>query len=135
MSGQERCSEPPCSEMKHLCKSSRSALNTGPLEEHVGEGSGPPTCDEWTTERDEACSVRYACPGYQLSHAHKGHLVYQEDHILFFDGNTYSTVEEDSKPVRVEIPSGYVEVSSLLKAIERSLRSRSRRSGTPSIFS
>ncbi|KAF1912122.1 hypothetical protein BDU57DRAFT_79394 [Ampelomyces quisqualis] len=44
------------------------------------------------------------------------------------DGNTYSTKEEDNKPVRVEIPAGYVEVSSLLKAIERSLRHRSRRS-------
>ncbi|KAF2202816.1 hypothetical protein GQ43DRAFT_439395 [Delitschia confertaspora ATCC 74209] len=37
---------------------------------------------------------------------------------------TYSTVEEDHKLVRVEIPSSYEEVRSLLKAIERSLRSR-----------
>ena len=44
------------------------------------------------------------------------------------DGHTYSTVEEDNKLVRVEVPTGYVEVSSLLKAIERSLRHRSRRS-------
>lgn len=43
------------------------------------------------------------------------------------DGATYSTVEEDNKLVRVEIPAGYVEVSSLLKAIERSLRHRSRK--------
>jgi hypothetical protein len=43
------------------------------------------------------------------------------------DGNTYSTAEEDKKLVRVEIPAGYVEVGSLLKAIERSLRHRSRR--------
>jgi hypothetical protein len=42
------------------------------------------------------------------------------------DGNTYST-EDTSKPTRVEIPAGYVEVSSLLKAIERSLRHRQRR--------
>jgi len=43
------------------------------------------------------------------------------------DGATYSTVEEDNKLVRVEIPAGYVEVCSLLKAIERSIRHRSRK--------
>jgi hypothetical protein len=43
------------------------------------------------------------------------------------DGNTYSSVEEDGKLVQVEIPVAYVEVNSLLKAIERSLRHRSRR--------
>lgn len=60
-----------------------------------------------------------------------GHRLAQEVASFIYnkaDGNTYSTVDEDSKPVRVEIPSGYVEVTSLLKAIERSLRSRSRRS-------
>ncbi|KAH7080625.1 hypothetical protein BKA63DRAFT_563300 [Paraphoma chrysanthemicola] len=44
------------------------------------------------------------------------------------DGITYSTNEEDGKLVRVEIPAGYVEVSGLLKAVERSLRHWSRRS-------
>ncbi|KAL6709909.1 hypothetical protein ACN47E_000694 [Coniothyrium glycines] len=43
------------------------------------------------------------------------------------DGATYSTVEEDNKLVRVELPAGYVEVAGLLKAMERSLRSRSRK--------
>jgi len=43
------------------------------------------------------------------------------------DGAIYSTTEEYNKLVRVEIPAGYVEVCSLLKAIERSLRRRSRR--------
>ncbi|KAL6172835.1 hypothetical protein ACJQWK_01979 [Exserohilum turcicum] len=43
------------------------------------------------------------------------------------DGATYSTMEENNKLVRVEIPAGYVEVCSLLKAIERSLRHRSRK--------
>lgn len=60
-----------------------------------------------------------------------GHRLAQEVARFIYnkaDGNTYSTVEEDSKPVRVELPAGYVEVSSLLKAIERSLRHRSRRS-------
>jgi hypothetical protein len=60
-----------------------------------------------------------------------GHRLAQEVARFIYnksDGNTYSTVEEDHKPVRVEIPAGYVEVSSLLRAIERSLRHRSRRS-------
>jgi hypothetical protein len=60
-----------------------------------------------------------------------GHRLAQEVTRFIYiksDGKTYSTVEEDHKPVRVEIPAGYVEVSSLLKAIERSLRHRSRRS-------
>ncbi|KAJ4369653.1 hypothetical protein N0V83_005415 [Neocucurbitaria cava] len=43
------------------------------------------------------------------------------------DGKTYSTVEEDNKLVRVEVPAGYAEVIGLLKAIERSLRQRSRK--------
>jgi hypothetical protein len=43
------------------------------------------------------------------------------------DGETYSTVEEDHKLVRVEIPAGYVEALGLLKAIERSLRPRLRK--------
>jgi hypothetical protein len=43
------------------------------------------------------------------------------------DGATYSTVEDDGKPVRIEIPADHVETMSLLKAIERSLRHRSRR--------
>ena len=47
------------------------------------------------------------------------------------DGTTYSTVEEDDKLVRVEIPAGYVEVCSLLKAVERSIRHRSRKPFVP----
>ncbi|EAT80334.1 hypothetical protein HBI56_054470 [Parastagonospora nodorum] len=60
-----------------------------------------------------------------------GHRLAQEVARFIYnksDGKTYSTVEEDHKPVRVELPAGYVEVASLLKAIERSLRHRSRRS-------
>jgi hypothetical protein len=41
------------------------------------------------------------------------------------DGAVYSTVEEGEKLVRIEMPAGYVEVQSLLKAIERSIRHRS----------
>lgn len=43
------------------------------------------------------------------------------------DGEIYSTVEEDNKLVRLEFPAGYVEVQSLVKAVERSIRHRSRR--------
>jgi hypothetical protein len=43
------------------------------------------------------------------------------------DGFTYSTVEENGKSVRIEVPPGYVEVSNLLRAVDRSLRSLSRR--------
>ncbi|KAH7397320.1 hypothetical protein BKA66DRAFT_454143 [Pyrenochaeta sp. MPI-SDFR-AT-0127] len=57
-----------------------------------------------------------------------GHRLAQEVARFIYnksDGETYSTVEEDNKLVRVEIPAGYVEVAGLLKAIERSLRHRS----------
>jgi len=43
------------------------------------------------------------------------------------DGLIYSTTEKDNKPARIEVPAGYVEVCSLLKAVERSTRHRSRR--------
>lgn len=58
-----------------------------------------------------------------------GHRLAQEVARFIYnkaDGETYSTVEEDNKVVRVELPAGYVEVAGLLKAIERSLRHRSR---------
>jgi hypothetical protein len=43
------------------------------------------------------------------------------------NGAIYSTTDEDNKPVRIEVPAGYVEVRSLLRAISRSLRHRSRK--------
>lgn len=42
------------------------------------------------------------------------------------DDCTCSTVEENGKPVRIEVAAAYLEVRSLLKAVERSLHSRSR---------
>lgn len=42
------------------------------------------------------------------------------------DGEIYSTIEEDNKLVRLELPTGYVEVQSLVKAVERSIRYNSR---------
>lgn len=59
----------------------------------------------------------------------QGHRLAQEVATFLYnraDGETYSTVEEDHKLVRVEIPASYVQVRGLLKAIERSLRHRSR---------
>ncbi|KAF2124020.1 hypothetical protein P153DRAFT_361641 [Dothidotthia symphoricarpi CBS 119687] len=59
-----------------------------------------------------------------------GHRLAQEVAKYIYnksDGATYSTIEEGSKLIRVEVPAGYVEVSGLLKAIERSLRHRTRK--------
>ncbi|KAF2995384.1 hypothetical protein E8E13_004151 [Curvularia kusanoi] len=58
-----------------------------------------------------------------------GHRLAQDvaSYVYNKDGKTFSTKEEDHKVVQVEIPSNYVEVAGLLKAIERSLRHRSRR--------
>lgn len=59
-----------------------------------------------------------------------GHRLAQEVAKYIYnksDGATYSTTEEGSKPIRVEVPAGYVQVASLLRAIERSLRHRTRR--------
>ncbi|KAF9697889.1 hypothetical protein EKO04_004492 [Ascochyta lentis] len=58
-----------------------------------------------------------------------GHRLAQEvaSYIYNKEGRSFSTKEEENKTVQVEIPSGYVEVSGLLKAVERSLRHRSRR--------
>jgi hypothetical protein len=58
-----------------------------------------------------------------------GHRLAQEVARYIYNksnGETYSTVQEDHKLVRVEIPSAYEEVRGLLRAIERSLRHRTR---------
>ena len=96
------------------------------------------TSESWAAYHFEthARKCAYCHNPYEVHRNHDqlcevGHRLAQEVTRFIYnksDGNTYSTIEEDSKPVRVEIPSGYVEVSSLLKAIERSLRHRSRRS-------
>lgn len=59
----------------------------------------------------------------------QGHRLAQEVACYIYNGangETYSTAEEDHKLVRVEIPAGYDEVRGLLRAVERSLRHRSR---------
>lgn len=76
----------------------------------------------------------YCQDPYEVHRSHhqlcdQGHRLAQEVARYIYnaaDGATYSTVEEDSKLVRVEIPAGYDEVRGLLKAIARSLRHRSR---------
>lgn len=57
-----------------------------------------------------------------------GHRLAQEVAVFLYnrDGETYSTVEENNKLVHVEIPAGFTQVRDLLRAIERSLRHRSR---------
>lgn len=76
----------------------------------------------------------YCHDPYQVHRNHDqlcdvGHRLAQEVARFLYtcDGATYSTLQENNKLVRVEIPAGYVEVAGLLKAIERSLRSRSRK--------
>ncbi|PZD29519.1 hypothetical protein A1F97_10317, partial [Pyrenophora tritici-repentis] len=77
----------------------------------------------------------YEDPPYEVHRNHErlcdvGHRLAQDVAQYIYqkaDGAIYSTTEEDNKVVRVEVPAGYVEVFSLLKAIERSLRHRSRK--------
>jgi hypothetical protein len=52
------------------------------------------------------------------------------DHRHIYQGSNgaiYSTTDEDNKPVRIEVPTGFVEVRSLLRAISSNLRHRSRK--------
>ncbi|KAJ8116039.1 hypothetical protein OPT61_g2449 [Boeremia exigua] len=77
----------------------------------------------------------YCHDAYEVHRSHErlcelGHRLAQDvaSYIYNKDGKVYSTKEEDNKVVQVELPSTYVEVSSLLRAIERSLRHRTRRS-------
>lgn len=76
----------------------------------------------------------YCHDSYEVHRNHKqlcefGHRLAQDvaGYIYNMDGKIYSTEQEDNKLVQVEIPSNYIEVGSLLRAIERSLRHRSRR--------
>ncbi|KAF1359215.1 hypothetical protein EJ07DRAFT_156127 [Lizonia empirigonia] len=76
----------------------------------------------------------YCHDPYEVHRSHEqlcehGHRLAQEvaSYIYNKEGKSFSTKEEENKVVQVEIPSGYVEVGGLLKAVERSLRHRSRR--------
>ncbi|KAF1993857.1 hypothetical protein P154DRAFT_390396, partial [Amniculicola lignicola CBS 123094] len=94
------------------------------------------TAESWASYDFEmhARKCAYCCDPYEVHRAHGklcdvGHRLAQEvaRYIYNAEGETYSTEEEDHKLVRVEIPASYDEVRGLLKAIERSLRHRSRK--------
>lgn len=58
-----------------------------------------------------------------------GHRLAQDvaSYIYNKDGKAFSRKDEETKIVQVEIPAGFIQVSGLLRAIERSLRHRTRR--------
>jgi len=95
------------------------------------------TSESWPAYHFEmhARKCAYCHNPYEVHRNHEqlcdvGHRLAQEVARFIYnksDGKTYSAVEEDNKLVRVEIPAGYVEVAGLLKAVERSLRHRSRK--------
>jgi hypothetical protein len=95
------------------------------------------TAESWAAYHFEmhARKCAYCHNPYEVHRNHEqlcdvGHRLAQEVARFIYqksDGATYSTVEEDNKLVRVEIPAGYVEVGGLLKAIERSIRHRTRK--------
>ncbi|KAF1923025.1 uncharacterized protein M421DRAFT_426264 [Didymella exigua CBS 183.55] len=75
----------------------------------------------------------YCHDPYEVHRKHQqlcehGHRLAQEvaSYIYTKEGKTFSMKEEDNKIVQIEIPAGHVEVSGLLRAIERSFRHRSR---------
>ncbi|KAH7119601.1 hypothetical protein B0J11DRAFT_64349 [Dendryphion nanum] len=82
-----------------------------------------------------ARSCDYCHDPYEVHRKHqrlcdRGHVYAQELARYIYaaaNGDAYSTREEDSVPVRVEIPAAFKQVKSLLKAVERS----QRRSRTP----
>ncbi|PVI02816.1 hypothetical protein DM02DRAFT_640980 [Periconia macrospinosa] len=93
------------------------------------------TAESWAAYDFElhAQKCAYCHDPYEVHRNHeslceRGEKLAQEVAAFLYNqaGETYSTTEEDNKLVRVEIPSGYVQVRGLLKAIERSLRRRSR---------
>ena len=94
------------------------------------------TSESWPAYHFEmhARKCAYCHNPYEVHRNHEqlcdvGHRLAQEvaRFIYNHNGATYSTIQEDNKIVRVEVPAGYVEAAGLLKAIERSLRHRSRK--------
>jgi hypothetical protein len=83
-----------------------------------------------------AQSCSYCRDPYEVHRAHEqlctiGHNLARDVASLMFmqvsrDVNIYSTCQEPGKTVLLELPAAYMQVKSLLKAIERSLRHRSR---------
>lgn len=92
--------------------------------------------ESWALHHFEmhARKCAYCHDPYEVHRSHEqlcehGHRLAQDvaSYIYNKEGKSFSTKAEDNKVVQVEIPSGYVEVSGLLRAVERSLRHRSRR--------
>ncbi|KAJ4371670.1 hypothetical protein N0V86_008223 [Didymella sp. IMI 355093] len=117
--------------------SSEKRRSVGFLKDPVESFSRPVNNTEsWALYNFEmhASKCAYCHDPYEVHRSHDqlcehGHRLAQEvaSYIYNKDGKAFSTKEEDNKIVQVEIPSSYVEVSGLLRAIERSLRHRSRR--------
>lgn len=116
---------------------SRKERNVGFMKDPVSAVSRPVNVEEsWAAHHFEthAQKCAYCFNPYEV-HRNRdqlceiGHRLAQDVASFLYqhsDGKTYSTHEEDNKLVQIEVPSGYVQVRSLLKAIERSLRHRSR---------
>ncbi|KAJ4349547.1 uncharacterized protein N0V89_008163 [Didymosphaeria variabile] len=116
---------------------SRKERNVGFMHDPVSAVSRPVNTEEsWAAHHFEthAQKCAYCRNPYEVHRNHEqlceiGHRLAQDVAAFLYqrsDGKAYSTVEEENKLVQIEIPSGYVQVRSLLKAIERNLRSRSR---------
>lgn len=109
----------------------------GFMRDPVSAVSRPVNAEEsWAAHHFEthAQKCAYCRNPYEVHRNHDqlceiGHRLAQDVASFLYqlpDGKTYSTMEEDNKLVQIEVPSGYVQVRGLLKAIERSLRHRSR---------
>ncbi|KAJ4299285.1 hypothetical protein N0V90_004529 [Kalmusia sp. IMI 367209] len=116
---------------------SRAERNVGFMRDPVSAVSRPVNTEEsWAAHHFEthAQKCAYCRDPYEVYRHHEqlceiGHRLAQEVASFLYqrgDGKTYSTVEEDNKLVQIEVPAGYVQVRGLLRAIERSLRHRSR---------
>lgn len=109
----------------------------GFMRDPVSAVSRPVNAEEsWAAHHFEthAQKCAYCRNPYEVHRNHEqlceiGHRLAQDVASFLYqrtDGKTYSTIEEDNKLVQIEVPSAYIQVRSLLKAIERSLRHRSR---------
>ncbi|KAF1966543.1 hypothetical protein BU23DRAFT_560122 [Bimuria novae-zelandiae CBS 107.79] len=116
---------------------SRKERNVGFMRDPVSAVSRPVNAEEsWAAHHFEthAQKCAYCRDPYEVYRQHEqlceiGHRLAQEVALFLYqraDGKTYSTVEEGNKLVQIEVPAGYIQVRSLLRAIERSLRHRSR---------
>ncbi|PSN75118.1 hypothetical protein BS50DRAFT_480683 [Corynespora cassiicola Philippines] len=127
---------PTVIQTKTPSSNSKKERCVGFMRDPVSAVSRPLTTDEaWALHDFEmhARKCAYCNDPYEVHRSHNrlcdmGHSYAQDVARYIYnrpDGEAYSTVEEDYKLVRVEIPAGYEQVRGLLKAIERSIR-RSR---------